>query len=181
MNRIITGQIIFILCCVVYLVWWYRGFRPGVSVSRVSGLNGLLLAVTAILGIAGVVFCMLDMEASSPWKVSPVYIISGGIIGYIVLLVVTRYIFDRVVTSELFLIIGWTMLETAVINQLNADGTLGEIGFTIMCVIIAAAFIISMILYVAYYKMEEMKAFYAAMVPLVTEGAAMVVLVCMVA
>ena len=181
MNRIITGQIILILCCVVYLVWWYRGFRPGVSVSRVSGLNGLLLAVTAILGIAGVVFCMLDMEGSSPWKVSPVYIISGGIIGYIVLLVVTRYIFDRVVTSELFLIIGWTMLETAVINQLNADGTLGEIGFTIMCVIIAAAFIISMILYVAYYKMEEMKAFYAAMVPLVTEGAAMVVLVCMVA
>ena len=73
------------------------------------------------------------------------------------------------------------MLETAVINQLNADGTLGETGFTIMCVIIAAAFIISMILYVAYYKMEEMKAFYAAMVPLVTEGAAMVVLVCMVA
>ena len=51
MNRIITGQIILILCCVVYLVWWYRGFRPGVSVSRVSGLNGLLLAVTAILGI----------------------------------------------------------------------------------------------------------------------------------
>ena len=112
--------------------------------------------------------------------VSPVYIIVGGIIGYIVLLVVTRYIFNRVVTSELFLIIGWTMLETAVINQLNADGTLGETGYEIMCGVIAAAFIISMVLYVAYYRMEEMKAFYAAMIPLVTEGAAMAVLVCMV-
>ena len=42
---------------------------------------------------------------------------------------------------------------------------------------IAAAFVISMILYVAYYKMEEMKAFYAAMVPLVTEAAAMAMMV----
>ena len=71
-------------------------------------------------------------------------------------------------------------METAVINQLNADGTLGETGYEIMCGVIAVAFIISMILYVAYYKMEEMKAFYAAMIPLVTEGAAMAVLVCMV-
>ena len=181
MNRIITGQILLIFCCAVYLVWWYRGFRPGISVSRVSGLNGVLLTVTAILGIAGVLLCLLHSDSSSPWKISPVYIIIGGIIGYIVLLVVTRYIFNRVVTSELFLIIGWTMLETAVINQLNADGTLGEAGYVIMCGVIAAAFIISMVLYVAYYRMEEMKAFYAAMIPLVTEGAAMAVLVCMAA
>ena len=41
---------------------------------------------------------------------------------------------------------------------------------------IAAAFAVSLVLYVAYYRMEEMKAFYAAMVPLVTEAAAMAVL-----
>lgn len=177
MNRIITGQILLILCCAVYLVWWYRGFRPGINVSRASGLNGVLLAVTAILGIAGAALSLLHDEAPAPWKIAPFYIIISGIAGYIVLLVVTRYIFKRVVTSELFLIISWTMLETAVINQLNAEGILKETGFAVMCVIIAAAFIISMVLYVAYYKMEEMKAFYAAMVPLVTEGAAMAVLV----
>ena len=178
MNRTITGQILLILCCIVYLVWWYRGFRPGVSVNRVSGVTGVLLLVTAVLGLAGVAFSLMHDEAPSPWKISPVAIIIGGVIGYIVLLVVTRFIFHRVVTSELFLIIGWTMLETAVIDQLNAQGVLGDRGFAIM---IAAAFIISMVLYVAYYKMEEMKAFYVAMVPLVTEGASMAVLVCIVA
>ena len=181
MNRTITGQILLILCCIVYLVWWYRGFRPGVSVSRVSGVNGVLLLVTAVLGLAGVAFSLMHDEAPSPWKISPVAIIIGGVIGYIVLLVMTRFIFHRVVTSELFLIVGWTMLEMAVIDQLNAQGVLGDRGFVIMCVVIAAAFIISMVLYVAYYKMEEMKAFYAAMVPLVTEGAYMAVLVCIVA
>lgn len=45
--------------------------------------------------------------------------------------------------------------------------------FVIACVIIAAAFMISMILYVLYYRMEPMKAFYAAMVPLITEGISM--------
>ena len=56
-------------------------------------------------------------------------------------------------------------------------GVLSDGQFLCMCLVIAAAFIISMILYVAYYKMEEMKAFYAAMVPLVTEGLSMAVLV----
>ena len=105
MNRIITGQILLILCCAVYLVWWYRGFRPGINVSRASGLNGVLLAVTAILGIAGAALSLLHDEAPAPWKIAPFYIIISGIAGYIVLLVVTRYIFKRVVTSELFLII----------------------------------------------------------------------------
>ena len=46
-----------------------------------------------------------------------------------------------------------------------------------MVVVLILAFVISIILYVAYYRMEEIKAFYAAMVPLVTEAAAMIVLV----
>jgi hypothetical protein len=53
MKQIITGQILLIFCCIVYLVWWYRGFRPGVYVSRVGGINGILLLITAGLGLAG--------------------------------------------------------------------------------------------------------------------------------
>lgn len=177
MNRIIIGQILLIFCCIVYLVWWHRGFRPNADVSRVSGINGILLAVTVALGLLGVFFSLTEDAASKPWKVSPFIIIIGGIAGYFLLLLVTRFIFNRVVTSELFLIVGWTMLEVTVINRLNADGILGDRGFSAMCIVIAIAFLISMVLYVAYYKMEEMKAFYAAMVPLVTEGIAMAILV----
>ena len=42
--------------------------------------------------------------------------------------------------------------------------------------VIAVAFLISIVLYVAYYRMDEMKAFYAAMVPLITEAVAMGIL-----
>ena len=46
-------------------------------------------------------------------------------------------------------------------------------------ILIAIAFVISMILYVLYYKMEPMKAYYAAMVPLITEAISMAIVTVM--
>ena len=181
MHRIVTGQVLLILCCVFYLIWWYRGFRPGEYVSRAGGINGVLFLVTALLGIAGIIFSLMPGgEEVLPKKINPPYIAAAGIAAYIVLLLVTRYLFDRVVTTELILIVGWTALEIHVINRLNAGGSLSDGRFAAMCVVTAAAFLISMVLYVAYYRMEEMRAFYMAMVPLVTEAAAMGVLLVLV-
>jgi len=177
MRRIITGQIFLIICCIFYLIWWYRGYRPGITANRIGGMNGILLFVTMAFGIAGVVFSLMQIPAVSEPKIRPILIVAIGIAAYVVLLIVTRFLFHRIVTTELFLIAAWTMLEMTVINRLNAGGFLTAGGFTILCIVIAAAFVISMVLYVAYYRMEEMKAFYAAMVPLITEAAAMAVLI----
>ena len=176
MRRILTGQILLILCCVFYIIWWYRGYRPGSSANRVGGTNGILLMITAALGVAGLSFSLMHVDAIAEPKISPAIIVIMGIIGYFILLLITRFAFGRIVTTELILIVGWTMLEMTVINRLNAAGFLSGSGFAVMCVVIAAAFLISMVLYVAYYRMEEMKAFYAAMVPLVTEALSMAVL-----
>ena len=177
MRRIITGQMFLIICCIFYLIWWYRGYRPGITANRIGGMNGILLFVTMAFGIAGVVFSLMQIPAVSEPKIRPILIVVIGIAAYVVLLIVTRFLFQRIVTAELFLIVAWTMLEMTVINRLNAGGILAAGGFTILCIVIAAAFVISMVLYVAYYRMEEMKAFYAAMVPLITEAAAMAVLI----
>ena len=176
MSRIITGQILLIICCAVYLIWWYRGFRPGVTVSRVGGVNGVLLLITAALGLAGVIFSLMPVEEIREAAISQSGIVVAGIVSYFILLFVTKGIFHRVVTTELMLIVGWTMLEIVVADRLYAAGALGGGSFGTVCVVIAAAFVISIVLYVAYYRMEEMKAFYAAMVPLVTEAVAMAVL-----
>ena len=96
---------------------------------------------------------------------------------YVMLLLITRTVFHRVVTTELILIVLWAVLEIAVINKLNAGGFLSDKRFIFMAIVIIAVFILDIVLYVAYYRMEEMKAFYAAMVPLITEAAAMTVLI----
>ena len=177
MRRVLTGQILLILCCLFYLVWWYRGYRPEVTANRVGGINGILLMITAAFGVAGLSFSLMRVPDMKEPVINPMVIVVSGIFTYFVLLLVTRYAFQRIVTTELILIVGWTILEMTVINRLNAAGILSGRGFAVMCVVIAAAFLISMVLYVAYYRMEEIKAFYAAMVPLITEAGSMAVLV----
>ena len=175
-KQVLTGQILLILCCVVYLVWWYRGFRPGVYVSRAGGVNGVLLLITAALGMAGIIFSLMPVQYVTEPIFSQLSIAICGIAAYILLLAVTKWGFHRIVTTELILIVGWTTLEMAVVNKLYAAGAMSYGGLLLTLIVIAAAFLISIVLYVAYYRMEEMKAFYAAMVPLVTEAIAMAVI-----
>ena len=177
MRRILTGQVLLIICCIFYMIWWYRCYRPGEAVNRIGGANGILLLSTAAFGIAGVVLSLTSVAMITPPKIGAAWILAAGIAAYVLLLLITRYAFHRVVTTELILIVGWTMLEIAVICHLNAAGGLSDRGFSIMCAVIAVAFIVSIILYMAYYRMEEMKAFYAAMVPLVSAAVSMGLLI----
>ena len=166
MRNVLTGQALLIVCFVFYLIWWYRGYRPGVSVDRVRGLNGLLLLLTVAFGIAGVALSLMPGTVDA-LKIKPATILIAAVALYILLLIVTRLIFRRAVTTELFLIVAWTALEAQVVNSLNASGALSDGRTPVMICVLALAFAVSLILYVAYYRMEEMKAFYAAMVPLI--------------
>lgn len=179
MRHIITGQILLIVCCIFYMIWWYRGFKPNVEADRLGGINGILLLITAVLGVAGILFSLMPTPETAGTKYSQMYIIIGGIAAYIILMMVTKYAFNRIVTSELFLIVGWTILELSLLNRLDGSNLLSGTGLMVVYVSVVLAFIISMILYVAYYRMEDNAAFYSAMVPLVTEAASMGMLLVM--
>lgn len=179
MKQLIIGQCLLILTCIFYLFFWYLGYRPGTSVNRGQGVTGFFLLMIVISGIAGITLSLKATEATRQLAISQLFIIIGGIAAYIILMLITKYGFDRFVTTELFLIVGWTMLEASILNRLAGSGILFGAKLICMIGVIAFAFVISMVLYVAYYRMEDMKAFYAAMVPLITEGVSMSVLVLM--
>ena len=179
MRHIITGQILLIVCCIFYMIWWYRGFKPNVEADRLGGINGILLLITAVLGVAGILFSLMPTPETAGTKYGQMYIIIGGIAAYIILMMVTKYAFNRIVTSELFLIVGWTILELSLLNRLDGSNLLSGTGLMVVYVSVVLAFIISMILYVAYYRMEDNAAFYSAMVPLVTEAVSMGMLLVM--
>ena len=179
MRHIITGQTLLIACCIFYMIWWYRGFRPNVEADRLGGINGILLLITAVLGVAGILFSLIPTPETAGTKYGQMYIIIGGIAAYIILMMVTKYAFNRIVTSELFLIVGWTILELSLLNRLDGSNLLSGTGLMVVYMSVVLAFIISMILYVAYYRMEDNAAFYSAMVPLITEAASMGMLLVM--
>jgi hypothetical protein len=177
-NQILLGQGLLIICCIFYLIWWSLSYRPGVVVDRVQGIRGLLLAITALSGIVGMILSVHG-AGSIPKQgpaVSGSTLLAVGIVLYFVLLVLTRNFMGRAVTTELALIVGWLILEVTVLQALWCGGRIGNAGFYLMLAIIAAAFVISMVLYVLYYRMPEGQAFYAAMVPLITEAVSMALL-----
>ncbi len=177
MNRVIAGQVSLIACFVLYIVWWYRGYRPGVDVSRVGGVNGVLFLAMVVLACVGIWLSLTPVPAISRPVLDSSTIAMIAVAVYVVLLLVTRLLFSRIVTTELILIVAWTALEAVVIVNLNAAGALLDGRFLAMCIALAAAFAVSVILYVAYYRMEEMRAFYAAMVPLFAAAASMTALI----
>ena len=153
------------------------GYRPGVQVDRMQGANGVLFMLIFVSGVAGLVFNFIPSAETSITKYRQIFIVLGGIATYIIFMIITKYGFHRIVTTELFLIVGWTMLELSILNRLSGSELLVGSRLVLMYCVIALAFAISMVLYVAYYRMDKMKAFYVAMVPLITEGLAMVILV----
>lgn len=177
MVKAVSGQVFLIICCIFYLIWWYRGYNPASPADKVGGINGILLSITAITGMLGIILTLMPVQRILPLRFSQMAAVLIGIATYIILMFVTQYGFQRIVTTELFLIVGWTLLEMTFINRLYAGELLSITRFNVMCVVIAIAFVISMVLYVVYYKMDRMHAFYAAMVPLITEGLSMGVLV----
>ena len=145
--------------------------------SRIGGVNGVLFLAMVVLGAVGVWLSTTTIPATSAPIIGTEGIVIGAVAAYIVLLLVTRFLFGRVVTTELILIVAWTALEKSVIVSLNAAGILIGGRFLAMCIVLVAAFIVSIVLYVAYYRMEEMRAFYAAMVPLAAAAVTMAVLI----
>ena len=106
MRQIVIGQILMVICCIFYLVWWYLGYRPNTQVNRAEGINGVLLMLTAAFGVAGLIFSLMPMKETSTVKYRQLYIVIGGIAAYILLMFITKYGFQRIVTTELFLIVG---------------------------------------------------------------------------
>lgn len=178
--KIIAGQALLIVCCIFYLIWWSISYKPDITVDRTGGRNGLLLAVTVICGIAGVVLTLAGNAAAVPVTepgLSGRQILIGGVTAYFVLLFVTAVLFRRQVTTELVLITGWTMLELTVINALQSAGRISIGRLRALTAVIAVAFVMSIVLYILYYRMKPAPAYYAAMVPLISEGVSMAVIV----
>lgn len=108
---LIWGHVALVACTVLYLAWWLVFFNP-----RLPKAAGALYAVgvacivgAAVLGITGVVLTVRGVGGLVPAMTRgvPVWAIAaGGIVAYVVLVLVTTRFFHRPVTTELVLFTG---------------------------------------------------------------------------
>lgn len=165
-KQIFRSNILLIICCVFYLVWWLLAFKPTGAVKGIK--TGWLLIPAFFAGLAAVALALKGIQSESigvvlfPGK----YIIWGGIAAYFLLLAVTGLLFKRQVTTELLLIDGWAVLVLSEINVLYGMGRFSHGLAVTFAVVTVAAMLISIVCYVLYYNLGVQGGYYDGMVPL---------------
>lgn len=165
-RQMFWGDLLLVGCCAFYLLWWIVAFRP---VNPVKGSrSGWLLIPALILGVAALIMIVRGMnKADAADSFFPTgTVLLAGVIAYVVLLIVTRLAFHRMVTTELFLIVGWTVLTFLEVNALYGAGCVarnGAAGLLAAAVIVA---VLSMICYMLYYGLAGRTGYVDGMIPL---------------
>ena len=177
-KQIFMGNIFFIGCCLFYLAWWLLAFKP---VGAITGAkSGWLLLPAAVSGIAGVAMIVngITQKTLSNQLIPFEFIAWGGIVLFIVLLIVTGMVFDRPVTTELILIVGWGVLTLAEINALFGLGILSRNISISILIILVLALIVSLVCYTIYYNLDRNAGYLVGMIPLLLAALIMIVISC---
>lgn len=170
MKQLLSGQALLVSCCVFYLVWWCAAFRPGRHGTTLA--SGISLGVAALCGIVGVVCSVRGLRAV-PEKhacISGAQILGVGAVVYVILLAVTWFGCKRQVTTELFLIVGWSALELSVLSAVYGGDLFSLRSAVVWGIVVAAAAVISLICYLLYYRMSDKAGYIDGMIPLLLIG-----------
>lgn len=185
-TSLIWGHVALVACTVLYLAWWLVFFNP-----RLPKAAGALYAVgvacivgTAVLGITGVVLTVRGVGGLVPAMTRgvPVWAIAaGGIVAYVVLVLVTTRFFHRPVTTELVLFTGWLVLELCVVDSLFGAGAFGGAEAALLALMAVAVTAGCLACYVLYFNLAPFPSFVAGAAPLAAAGLASGVLAAAVA
>lgn len=159
-------------CCASYILFWLNGYQPEKAFRRSQPLSILLFLLTFVLGALGLYFIISGMNAFEPkhTPVSGTVILISAIALYLIMAWITVHFFQRPVTTELLLITLWTALMVQILNVSAAQNLMTHGKTIVSIVLLISVYLICMILYVAYYRMDPWPAYRAAAMPLAAVG-----------
>jgi hypothetical protein len=172
--EVFAGNLLLLFCSLFYLVWWIVSYRPDSS----GGFAGRVCITAAfITGIAALALMTVGIYSLSRDSTGlPVmFIILGGVALLLVLLPVTAVAFHRQVTSELWLIHIWAVLELSAIVVLHGTGRFGTGQGAVLAALAGIATVAGLVCYVLYYRLDEMASYRIGMVPLIVDAFVMTV------
>ncbi len=180
-RQMFWGDILLVGCCVFYLLWWILAFRPTGAVKGMR--SGWLLIPAFLLGCASAVLIVRGAVGGNGANrfFSAGTVLLAGVVSYAALLLLTRFALHRQVTTELFLIVGWTVLTALEVNALYGLGAVARSGAAVLLAAAVMAALVSMVCYVLYYGLDDRAGYVDGMIPLLLAGAFMAVLAALIA
>lgn len=166
-RHMFLGNALLIGCAFFYLLWWILCFKPTGAIRGMR--SGWLLIPAVILGLSALFFLIRGtIRADMPRQmISPIWILAGGVVVYFVLLAATWFLLHRQVTTELFLIVIWTVLAFLEVNALYGFGHIERGGVIALFIVAVATAILSMVCYILYYGLGPVSGYIDGMIPLI--------------
>ncbi|EGW37166.1 hypothetical protein [Desulfosporosinus sp. OT] len=171
---IFYGNLLLLFCSLFYLIWWIVSFRPdspGGAIGVFSIIAALIAGVVAITLMSTGILSLSFISKGLPVK----FILIGGAVLFVVLLLVTNMAFHRIVTSELIIMHIWAALELSAVAVLYGTGRFGSGRATALGALVGIATVVGLICYVLYYRLDGMSSYWDGMVPLITDSFVMAV------
>ena len=170
-QKLLYGHLLLFICSFFYMAWWKSSFQSQAAVSRLE--SGSLLFLTMLTGLASITFLLLGVlfpEKGNSLPFLPL-ILGGGVMLYLLALYVSSQKYGRPATSELLFIVLWLVLELSSLVVLSQDVL--SLNMTLAGILITIViFLINMVCYMEYYKLNESQKFIVGMVPLGLAGVA---------
>lgn len=175
-RQVIGGSALLVVCMIFYLIWWWITFKPG---GGATAFGTVCIVAAALAGLTGVVVSAIGYsEYPVPAEAIPnSSIVVAGLILYVVLLFVTYLLLKRPVTTELFLIIGFLVLELSLLNAASGAGAISHTAAVILAIMLMVVVIASMVCYLLYYNLDGTTGWIDGMIPLVISALYEIVLI----
>lgn len=144
-------------------------FKPGGG-ATVAGTIAIVAA--ALAGLAGVVVTVMGYTAfpEAAAGIRNWQIVVGGIVLYVVLMFATYALMKRPITTELFLILGFGVLELSLINSVYGSGAIASAAAVFLVIMVLLVVVVSMICYMLFYQLEGTAGWIDGMIPLIGCG-----------
>ncbi len=180
-RQMLLGNILFIGCSAFYLLWWILAFKPTDAVKGFR--SGWLLIPAFLFGLAALVLIIRGADGADTARsfFSGGTVLLFGVISYFLLLIVTWFVFHRQVTTELFLIVGWTALAFLESNAIYGLEIINRGGAVVLFAAAVSVAVLSMICYVLYYGLDKRAGYADGMIPIILAAVYMVVLIVLIA
>ena len=175
-----AGLLFLCLCCISYIIFWLNGYQPDKAYRRAQPLSITLFIITFILGFAGVYLIAKGFTNESiQTHIKGSRIVISGILLYVITGFITAHFFHRPVTTELLLITLWAAFMAELINVTGSGQFITGSCVKVSLILLILVYVVCMVLYVMYYRMEPASAYWWAIVPLLAIAADMAVMIFM--
>lgn len=166
-SQVGWGHALLFACTVFYLAWWTVFFRD-VDDKPTGALRAVGIACIVVAAIAGVAAVAVTVVAlvQIPMAIPPFFILAIAVVLYLVLMVGTRWLAKRTVTTELALIVGWMAFEVSTVNGIASLHAITGASFIMLVLVLGVAFVANVVCYTLYYALKGRAAFIDGCIPL---------------